>query len=129
MRALLVVTALAAAAALASPAGARNPWAPLASNGPQHVTIHILPGDVVHDANIAVVPGVPVELTVINTSRQFHSFTIPKLHLNAVVMPGRATTIAFTPHEVGVYRWHCDFCPAVHHTGGMSGTLYALVTG
>ena len=127
MKALLFL--LAAAAALASPAGAGNPWAPLRSTGPQQVTIHVLPGDVVRDANIAVVPGVPVVLTVINTTRDFHSFTIPKLHVNAVVVPGRPTTVTFTPREVGAYRWHCDFCPAVHHSGGMGGTIYALVGG
>lgn len=131
MKALLlpILVALAAAVAYAGAAGAANPWQPLAGSGPQRVTIHIQPGEVVRDPNIAVIPGVPVRLTVINTSREFHSFTIPQLHVNAVVMPHRATTITFTPHETGVYRWHCDFCPAVHHSRSMSGTLYALVTG
>ena len=124
-----VLFVAAAALVLAAPAGARSPWAPLTSNGPQRVTIHIQPGEVVRDPNVAVVPGVPVQLTVTNTSREFHSFTIPQLHVNAVVMPHGATTITFTPREVGAYRWHCDFCPAVHHSGGMGGTLYALVTG
>ena len=126
---LVLAVAAVAVAGAAGAAGAGNPWLPLAGSGPQNVTIHIQPGEVVRDPNIAVIPGVPVRLTVINTSREFHSFTIPQLHVNAVVMPHRATTITFTPHETGVYRWHCDFCPAVHHSGGMSGTLYALVAG
>jgi heme/copper-type cytochrome/quinol oxidase subunit 2 len=135
MRAFVVAAVTVVAAAwLAAPAVARSPWDPLAMNGPQRVTIHITNGDVVTDGNLAVVPSVPVRLTVINTTRDFHSFTIARLHVNAVVMPGspshpRATTITFTPPQVGTYRWHCDFCPAVHHSGPMSGMLYALTTG
>jgi heme/copper-type cytochrome/quinol oxidase subunit 2 len=130
MKALLLpVVAAAAAVAFAGSARADNPWLPLAGSGPQHVTIHIQPGEVVRDPNVAVIPGVPVRLKVINASREVHSFTIPQLHVNAVVMPHSATTITFTPREAGVYRWHCDFCPAVHHSGGMGGTFYALVSG
>jgi heme/copper-type cytochrome/quinol oxidase subunit 2 len=135
MRAVVVAAVTAVAvASVAAPALARSPWDPLAMNGSQRVTMHITKGDVVTDGNIAVVPAVPVRLTVINATRDFHSFTIPQLHVNAVVMPGspshpRATTITFTAPQVGAYRWHCDFCPAVHHAGGMSGMLYALTTG
>ena len=133
MRALAVAAAAVAAAALALPAGARGPWDPLAGTGPQRVTIHILHStggrEVVLDPNVAIIPGVPVRLTIINSSNEFHSFTIPQLHVNAVVMPARATTISFTAPGVGVYHWRCDFCPTVHHAGSMGGTIYALVTG
>lgn len=142
MRALAIAMAVAAAAvaaaAFALPGRAGGPWDPLARTGPQRVTIHILPStggrEVVLDPNVAIVPGVPVRLTIINASTEFHSFTIPRLHVNAVVMPGsrlqpRTTAISFTAPGVGDYQWHCDFCPTVHHAGGMGGTIYALVTG
>jgi heme/copper-type cytochrome/quinol oxidase subunit 2 len=137
MRTLSIAVAAAViAAVVAASAAATGPWDPLRSDGPQHMTIHILSGTAGHEAvldpNIAVVPGVPVVLTIINASRELHSFTIPKLHINAVISAGRplhpvVTTIRFTVPSVGTYRWHCDFCPAVHHEGPMGGMLYALV--
>ena len=136
---LVAGSAAAVVAVFAASASAVGPWDPLGGGqGPQRMTIHILstpPGrEAVLDPNIAVIPGVPVVLTVINASREPHSFTIPRLHVNALIKPGRplravATTIRFTVPAVGTYRWHCDFCPAVHHEGPMGGTLYALVTG
>ena len=139
MRSLAVAAAAAViTAVLAASAAASAPWDPLAGPGPQHVTIHILPSthsrEAVLDPNIAVIPGVPVVLTVINASREQHSFTIAALHVNALIGAGRAqhpatTTIRFTAPSVGTYRWRCDFCPAVHHEGSMGGTLYALVRG
>lgn len=139
MRLALVATVVFAAAGMlaATAAADNNPWHPLATNGPQHVTLHILPDvhgrEAVLDPNFAVVPGA-VTLTVVNESRQAHSFTIPQLHVNAVVLPGspahpQTATIHFNAPSVGTYRWHCDFCPAVHHRGTMHGTLYALVSG
>jgi heme/copper-type cytochrome/quinol oxidase subunit 2 len=84
------------------------------------------------DPNIAVVPGVPVRLVVVNTSRELHTFTIPGLNVNVLVRAGSPahpsrTVVGFTAPSVGTYRWYCEFCPAVHHEGGMSGRVYALV--
>lgn len=139
MRILSVAAAAAVVTAiLAASAAASGPWDPLRSDGPQHLTIHILSSTHGHgpvlDPNFAVVPGVPVILTVINASRELHSFTIPQLHVNVLIAAGRplhpvATTVRFTAPSVGTYRWHCDFCPAVHREGAMGGTLYALVSG
>lgn len=139
MRMLSAITAAAVATAvLAASAAASGPWDPLAGHGSQRVTIHILSSthghEAVLDPNVAVIPGVPVLLTVINASTELHSFTIPQLHVNALIRAGLplhpvATTIRFTAPSVGTYRWHCDFCPAVHHEGTMGGTLYALVSG
>lgn len=139
MKPLLVAAAVAAGSAvLSATAAAHGPWDPLAGRGPQQVTIHILSStgarEAVLDPSIAVIPGVPVRLRVVNASREMHSFTIPALHVNALVAAGRplhpvTTTIRFTVPSVGTYRWHCDFCPAVHHEGAMGGLLYALVTG
>lgn len=138
---MLFVAAAAVVVAAAVPApsvAASGPWDPLAGPGLQRVTIHILPTvhgrEAVLDPNVAVIPDVLVVLTVINASRQLHSFTIPQLHVNGVIKAGRplhpvATTIRFSVPSVGTYRWYCDFCPAVHQQGGMGGTLYALVTG
>lgn len=134
-----VLLALAVALAAASAAAAKSPWDPLASTGaPQAVTIHIGTAvgnrEVVRDANIAVIPGEPVSLTIVSTSREFHTFTIPRLHVNVVVAPGspahpHATHVSFIARQAGTYGWYCELCPAVHHEGGMGGTVYALVGG
>ena len=138
MRTISVAIAAIFAAVFAASAAASTPWDPLRGDAPQAVTIHILPSvhgrEAVLDPNVAVIPGIPVVLKVINASREFHSFTIPQLHINAVLRAGSSahpatTTIRFTAPSVGTYRWHCDFCPAVHHQGAMGGTLYALVSG
>ena len=134
---LFLAVALAGATAAAT-AVAKSPWDPLASTGAQTVTIHVGAAvnnrEVVHDANIAVIPGEPVRLTIVSTSREFHTFTIPRLHVNVVVAPGspahpHATRVSFVARQAGTYRWYCELCPAVHHEGGMGGTVYALVGG
>lgn len=134
---LFLVVALAGAAAATS-AVANSPWDPLASTGRQVVTIHVgaavADREVVRDANIAVVPGESVTLTIMSTSREFHTFTIPRLHVNVVVAPGspghpHATHVTFTARQAGMYAWYCELCPAVHHQGGMGGRVYALVGG
>jgi plastocyanin len=137
-RVLLVFAVALAGTATATTAIAKSPWDPLASTGTQAVTIHVGPAvndrEVVRDANIAVIPGEPVALTIVSTSRQFHTFTIPRLHVNVVVAPGspahpHATRVSFVARQAGTYNWYCELCPAVHHEGGMGGTVYALVGG
>src|SRR5512133_1053379 len=101
----LAVAAAAAAVVVAS-AVAGGPWDSLAPTGAQQrVTIHILPAiqgrEVVQDPNIAVTPDVPVRLTVVNTSRVAHTFTVPGLHVNVLVRAGSPshpsrTVITFT---------------------------------
>jgi heme/copper-type cytochrome/quinol oxidase subunit 2 len=138
-RFLICAAALAATAVFAPSAlAAGGPWAPLATAGPQRVTLHILPAidnrEVMDDANIAIVPDVPVRLVVVNTSGETHTFTIPQLHVNVAVRAGSPahparTVINFTAPSVGTFTWSCELCPAVHHRGGMTGRIYALVAG
>lgn len=124
------------AAVLAAPGAASSPWDPLTTLAPQQVTIHIDPAvnnrEVVPDGNVAVIPGIRVVLTIVSTSREFHTFTIPRLHVNVMVAPGslshpHMTRVSFVAHQVGSYAWYCELCPAVHHKGGMGGRVYALV--
>jgi heme/copper-type cytochrome/quinol oxidase subunit 2 len=131
--------AVALSAVTATSAVAAGPWDPLAPAGPQQqqrVTVHIQPAvhgrEVVQDPNVAVVPDVPVRLTIVNTSRELHTFTIPNLHVNVMVAAGSPrhpsrTVVTFTAPSVGVFTWYCELCPAVHHQGGMRGRVYALV--
>jgi heme/copper-type cytochrome/quinol oxidase subunit 2 len=137
-RVLLVLAVAVVGAAATTSAVAKSPWEPLASTGKQAVTVHIGASvrdrEVVRDANIAVVPGEPVTLTLVSTSREFHTFTIPRLHVNVLVTPGsvghpHATHVTFIARQVGMYAWFCELCPAVHHEGGMGGTVYALIGG
>lgn len=137
-RVLLFLAVTLVGAAAATTAVAQSPWDPLASTGRQAVTIHVgaAVGDreVVRDANIAVIPDQRVRLTILSTSREFHTFTIPRLHVNVVVAPGspghpHATHVTFIARQAGTYAWFCEFCPAVHHQGGMGGMVYALVGG
>jgi nitrous oxide reductase len=134
-RLLLVFSALALAglAALCGPAlGAR------AAPPVQHVTIHLVPSvdgrEVVPEPSFAIMPGAPVTVTFLNTSREFHTFTVPRLGVNVLIRPGspghpRATSVTFTAQSFGVFRWYCEFCPAVHHEGAMTGKVYAIVAG
>ena len=134
---LFLAVALAGVAAAAT-AAAKSPWDPLATTGTQAVTIHVGAAvndrEVVRDPNIAVIPGERVLLTIVSTSREFHTFTIPRLHVNVVVAPGspahpHATHVSFVARQAGTYGWYCELCPAVHHEGGMGGTVYALIGG
>jgi plastocyanin len=133
-----LITAAIAAAVAATPAVAASPWQPLAPTGPQVVTIHVLPAvhgrEVLDATNFAVMPGVPVTLRIVNTSGEFHTLTIPRLHVNAVVRAGtvshpQTTAVTFNARSAGVYAWYCELCPAVHHRGAMHGLVYALVAG
>lgn len=102
---------------------------------PQKLTIRVLPagkGEEVLPANIAVEPGVPVELTFVNSTRDFHTFTVPGLRFSALILPGRASAprvvhVTFTPRAYGVFRWYCVFCKGVHHDGSMGGKVYAII--
>ncbi len=101
---------------------------------PQKFTIRVLAGrgEEALPANIAVEPGVPVELTFVNSTREFHTFTVPGLRFSAVILPGRPSAprvvhVTFTPRAYGVFRWYCVFCKEVHHDGPMGGMVYAII--
>ena len=84
--------------------------------------------------NLAIAPGVPVRVTVTNYTREYHTFTIPGLHVSALILPAhgkaaRVTTFTFTAHEYGTFVWYCGFCTsgAHGHRHMMGGTVYAII--
>jgi hypothetical protein len=100
----------------------------------QQVGITFLAGDRVLEGNIALAAGVPVRLTVTNHTHEFHTFTVPGLHMSKLVPPARGgaptqTTFTFTVHKQGVFAWHCLICPSGIHgkRHSMTGNLYLII--
>lgn len=58
--------------------------------------------------------GQPVRL-VLSTEDVIHSFYVPAFRLKQDAVPGRYTTISFTPTQVGEYWLHCaEYCGTDH---------------
>lgn len=100
----------------------------------QHASLTIRSGDRIQEPNLALAPGVPVQLAVTNYTHEFHSFTVPALGLSVLVLPAHGhspttTTVSFTSWSAGPLRWHCAICPSGMHgrRHEMSGTLYLVV--
>lgn len=79
------------------------------------------------DYNLAVRPGIPVRLTIVNPTRETHTFTVPELGINQIVPPALAGTpirvvVTFTA-PYGALHWECEPCH-----GEMSGTIYGVIT-
>jgi hypothetical protein len=105
-----------------------------ASSYVQNLSIVIQSGDRAVAPNFALAPDVPVRLTVVNFTREFHTFTIAGLNVSALIRPAvgrtpRTTIVAFTPRLGGVYRWHCVICPSGGHgrRHAMSGEVYVII--
>jgi uncharacterized cupredoxin-like copper-binding protein len=89
--------------------------------------------EVASPANIAVRAGGKVTITIRNHTRLFHTFTMSRLGLSAIVRPathgtaGVAKLTFIAPY--GVYTWRCLLCdtPAHPHLHAMKGTVYAIV--
>ncbi len=77
-------------------------------------------GDTIVTANEFHVPvGRTVELQMTSVD-VVHSFWIPQMGGKRDVIPGRVTTIVFTPLEAGVYLGQCaEFCGESHALMGM----------
>jgi heme/copper-type cytochrome/quinol oxidase subunit 2 len=108
--------------------------APAAHRSVQRVGFTILPGDRIVEPNIALAPGVPVEMTVTNETREMHTFTVRGLGVRELILPayGRLPTktrFTFTPDRRGTFHWHCVICPSgLHgHPHAMKGVLYLIV--
>lgn len=88
-----------------------------------------VPDEWVSRPNFAVMPGVPVKVTVTNYTGDGHSFTAPGLGVSFFIRPGQArapstTVFTFVPRERGVFHWYCALpCGEM----GMSGNIYAIV--
>jgi cytochrome c oxidase subunit 2 len=58
--------------------------------------------------------GQPVRL-VLSTEDAIHSFFVPAFRIKQDAVPGRYTTIRFTPTRLGEYRLHCaEYCGLDH---------------
>jgi hypothetical protein len=133
---LLIATGLVAATAAFSgfSAFAAPTTGEPASPQAQNVSIILQAGDHVLAPNFAVAPGVPVRLTFVNFTHDFHTFTAAGLNVSALIRPAvgqtpRKTIVTFTPREAGAFRWHCAICPSGVHgrRHAMSGVIYVLI--
>jgi heme/copper-type cytochrome/quinol oxidase subunit 2 len=84
--------------------------------------------------NIAVAPGVTVRMTITNYTHEYHTFTIPGLHVSALIFPAhgatpRKTTFTFTANQMGTFAWHCAFCQGGFHghQHPMGGDVFAII--
>jgi cytochrome c oxidase subunit II len=65
--------------------------------------------------------GVPVVLEFTSLD-VMHGFNCPDLSIRSDILPGKVTTLRFTPQKVGTFPFHCDnFCGSGHET--MTGTI------
>jgi len=132
---LLTATGFAAAAAtVAVSAAAASVTGQVASPQTQQMSITIRSGDRVVAPNVALAPGVPVRLTVVNYTHEFHTFTIAGLRVSALILPAigqtpRRTLVAFTPRGNGAFTWRCVICPsgAHGHAHAMRGEVYLII--
>ena len=89
----------------------------------------------VEGGNFAIAPLSPVHITFINSTTDFHTFTIAGLGISAVIPPAHAgipskTTLTFTAKTTyGVYAWTCVICKSGAHgpQHTMSGHVYAII--
>jgi len=71
-----------------------------------------------------VAAGQPVRM-VMTSQDVIHSFFVPAFRVKQDVLPGRYTSIYFTPSKVGVYHLFCaEFCGTEHAT--MSGRIVVM---
>jgi heme/copper-type cytochrome/quinol oxidase subunit 2 len=108
--------------------------APATAQHSQTVRIVIQANGVAAPANIAVAPGVLVRVLITNYSATSHTFTIPGLHVSALVRPGSrnapvTTVVTFTPHLAGSFAWYCYMCQhGLHgHAHHMGGWIFAVI--
>jgi hypothetical protein len=107
--------------------------APAAKVHVQKVELTILPGGRLVDPNVALAPGLPVRMTVTNTTKEFHTFTVPALGLSRLILPAdkhgaRKTTFSFETNQWGSLAWYCIICPSgIHGPHAMHGTLYLII--
>ncbi len=78
--------------------------------------------------NFATQPGVPLTIHFANYTKQAHTFTVPGLGVNDVILPGtpgkaRVTTVTLDANERGVFHWYCELCPLDE----MGGNVYSIM--
>ncbi|HET7354435.1 MAG TPA: hypothetical protein VFJ11_10355 [Gaiellaceae bacterium] len=108
--------------------------APATKSHVQKVELKILRGDRVVEPNVALAPGLPVRMTVLNATHEFHTFTVPALGVSQRILPARRhgarkTTFWFKANSWGRFAWYCLICPSDKHgpPHAMGGTLYLII--
>lgn len=96
------------------------------ATGVQHLTMHVMPGDHILGKNLVLAKG-RVELTIVNSARHAHTFTVPALGIDQVVLPGSpsapsTTRLSFRVMQDGAYTWFC-MLPCKH---AMRGNIFVL---
>jgi cytochrome c oxidase subunit 2 len=86
---------------------------------------HIQHQNGIRENNELHVPvGRPVKLTMVSQD-VIHSFFIPAFRIKRDVMPGRYTSVWFTPTKAGKYHLFCaEYCGTQHSE--MTGSVYAM---
>ena len=100
---------------------------PARAPAPQQLVLVLQSHRVHQPYNLAVRPYQPVRLTIVNPTRETHTFTVPALGISQIVLPALAgkptrTVVTFTA-PYGPIDWHCEPC---HEQ--MNGTIYAVIT-
>ena len=73
---------------------------------------------------ITLKKGVPVVLEF-TSEDVLHGFNCSDLNIRSDIMPGKITSISFTPNKAGIFPFHCDnFCGSGHET--MTGTIKVI---
>lgn len=80
--------------------------------------------------NLVVRADQPVRVTIVNDSPLAHTFTVPTLGIEKVVLPAKAgipstTTFTLRARE-GAYAWSCHLPCGSMARGHMGGDIYAL---
>jgi cytochrome c oxidase subunit 2 len=74
--------------------------------------------------DLHVPSGKPIRIEL-QSQDVIHALYIPALRIQNDAIPGRKTTLWFTPDRVGAYRMYCsEFCGVDHSL--MAGTLYVM---
>lgn len=122
---LFVVTVTGSATAAAFIALSQPSGGAAAAVPAQHVTMEVWPGDRIVGQNLVVHPG-PLVVTIYNYARHAHTFSVPALGINRVILPGSPSAPTVSTLKVtaryGVFDWFCKL-PCRH---GMSGYIYVV---
>ncbi|GFE71875.1 cytochrome c oxidase subunit II [Chroococcus sp. FPU101] len=90
-------------------------------NGIQYAWIFTYPDTGIVSGELHVPVNRPVQLQMA-AGDVIHAFWVPQLRLKQDVIPGRETTLGFTPNLIGTYPIICaELCGAYH--GGMKSTF------
>ena len=75
-------------------------------------------------SEITLKKGIPV-LIMIRTEDRSHGFYSPELNLKADILPGKVTTLNFSPQKTGKFDFFCDiFCGSGHEN--MAGKIIVV---